>query len=169
MGWGASFYEAANKEDFNSVIGQAELKWYITPNPSNDPAGAGLALSTLSVGFIRDFYDDLIGTYAERDRGYANLSYFFGGRFLVMLEGGAGPVIHPAIPTLNLASFTDIRVDATLFGEYRLMNALGINTTLRYSQNISRTQAPAVDGSSGGPDSLAWQQFEAYLGVRWLM
>ncbi len=168
VGWGASFYETATPEDFNSVIGQAELKWYITPNPSNDPSAAGLALSTLTVGFIRDFYDSFIGTYAERDRGYANLSYFFGGRFLVMLEGGAGPVIHPAIPTLDLKSFTDIRVDAALFGEYRLVNAFGINTTLRYGQNISSTRAPVVQGI-GGPDSLAWQQFEAYLGVRWLM
>jgi hypothetical protein len=165
-GWGASFYTPAPQEDFNSVIGQLELKWYITPNPSNDPAAAGLSLSTLAVGFVRDFYDSYIGTYFERDRGYANLSYFFAGRFLVVVEGGAGPIVYPAIPGLNLAPFTDIRLDASLFGEYRIKNAFGINATVRYGQNISNT---TVSVAGSGPDSLAWQQFEAYLGARWLM
>lgn len=168
VGWGASFYTSSvPQEDFDNVIGQLEVKWYITPNPSNDPAAAGLSLSTLSVGFVRDFYDSYIGTYFERDRGYASFSHFFGGRFLVVAEGGAGPIVYPAIPKLNLQPFTDIRIDASLFGEYRLRDWFGINATLRYGRNISNTRviAPGFPGD----DSLDWQQFEAYLGARWLM
>jgi hypothetical protein len=169
VGWGASFYTPA-AEDFNSVIGQLELKWYITPNPSTDPAGAGLALSTLSVGFIRDFNDDYISTYSERDRGYVKLSYFFGGRVLVVGEGGVGAAIYPKgdptkLPTTDHPEgFTDIRIDASLFGEYRIRNWFGINTTLRYNQNVSATSA-IVDGI----DPLRYQEVEAWLGARWLM
>lgn len=169
VGWGASFYNApsvaARVQDFNSVIGQLELKWYITPNASSDPAAVGLALSALTIGFNRDFFDSFIGSYAERDRVYANLSYFFGGRFFFLLEGGVAPTVYPTIQSLTLAPFTDIRIDATLFGEYRLQNAFGINTTLRYNQNISSTDIR----TDNGPDNLAWSQFEAYLGARWLM
>jgi len=169
-GWGASFYSpaagTATVQDFNSVIGQLELKWYITPTPSSDPAAVGLALSTLSVGFTRDFFDSYIGSYAERDRGYANLAYFFGGRFFLQLEGGVAPTIYPSIQSLGIPNpFTDIRIDASLFGEYRIQNAFGINTTLRYNQNISSTSVQTDQGR----DNLAWAQFEAYLGARWLM
>ena len=93
VGWGASFYTPTPSENFNSVIGQAEVKWYITPNPSSDPAAASLTLSSVSLGFLRDFYDSYIGTYFERDRGYLSLSYFYGGKFLVAQHEGSGLVI----------------------------------------------------------------------------
>jgi hypothetical protein len=48
-----------------------------------------------------------------------------------------------------------------LFGEYRIQNAYGLNTTLRYGQNFSSARAEG--------DPLKWQEFEAYLGFRWLM
>jgi hypothetical protein len=165
-GWGASFYTPTGQEDFNSVIGRLELKWYITPNPSTDPGAATLTLSSLAIGFNRDFYDSYIGTYYERDRGYATLSYFFGGKFLLVLDGGAGPIVYPDITQpVKISSFSDVRVDASLFGEYRIRDSVGINGTVRYGGNLSKT-AISVQGSK---DDLAWQQVEAYLGVRWFM
>jgi hypothetical protein len=168
VGWGTSFYSTpagGDEQNFNSVIGQLELKWFITPNPTTDPAAATLSLSTLSVGFTRDFFDSYIGTYFERDRAYANLSYFFGGRFLVVVDAGAGPIVYPPNKDLNLAAFTDVRIDASLFGEYRFKDAFGLNATVRYGQNISGTSI--VTG--GQTDELKWQQIEAYLGFRWFM
>ncbi len=168
VGWGTSFYSAPTaglNENFNSVIGQAELKWFITPNPSSDPTAATLSLSSLSIGFSRDFFDSYIGSYFERDRGYANLSYFFGGRFLVVLDAGAGPILYPENVQLNLPAFTDVRIDASVFGEYRFKDAFGLNATVRYGQNIS----PATIITEGQADELKWQQFEAYLGFRWFM
>ncbi len=180
-GYGGSFYDATPRSaarDFDSVIGQAEVKWYLTPNPSSEPGAATLSVSTLSLGFLRDFQDSYIGTYIERDRGYANLSYFFGGRFLVVVEGGAGPVVYPKVDVTKggslttLPSWTDIRYDASVFGEYRLKDYFGINATVRYSGNASQQAIPVPNGSDGTTypdDSLQWQSFEAYLGARFLM
>lgn len=181
VGYGASFYDATPRSaahDFDSVIGQAEVKWYLTPNPSSDPGAATLSISSLSIGFIRDFQDSYLGTYLERDRGYANLSYFFGGRFLVVVDGGAGPIVYPKLDSVNgnpLAApdnqaWTDIRYDASVLGEYRIKDYFGINATVRYQGNASSKTLP-VPTSNGTPgrDSLQWQAFEAYLGARFLM
>jgi hypothetical protein len=172
VGWGTSFYSTpagGSDQNFNSVIGQLELKWFITPNPSSDPGAATLSLSSLSVGFTRDFFDSYIGTYFERDRGYANLSYFFGGRFLVVVDAGAGPIIYPPIPDLTglEQGGTNVRVDASIFGEYRFKDAFGLNATVRYGQNLGDTTITVAGQPQ--PDELNWQQIEAYLGFRWFM
>ncbi|MEP7122875.1 MAG: hypothetical protein ABJE95_18255 [Byssovorax sp.] len=176
VGWGTSFYSApptGPEENFNSVIGQLELKWFITPNPSTDPGAATLSLSSLAVGFTRDFFDSYIGTYFERDRGYANLSYFFGGRFLVIVDGGVAAIVYP--PNLQLHGLetgaTDVRIDASVFGEYRFKDSFGLNATVRYGQNVSGTTITTLTPGvpAGAPDQLAWQQVEAYLGFRWFM
>jgi hypothetical protein len=175
-GWGASFYDArtANGEvhNFDSFIGQAELKWYLTPNPATNPGAATLSVSSVSLGFTRDFQDSYIGSYVERDRGYASLSYFFSGRVLTVVEGNVGPAVYPRIPqgesgvVVDTAPWTDIRYEASIFAEYRLRDYFGINATLRYGGNASGTTI-AVQG--GGGDSLQWQAFEAYLGARFML
>src|SRR5262249_928486 len=86
-GWGASFYTPRPQPDFDSFIGQAEVKFYLTSNPSVEPGKATLSISSLAFGFNRDFYDSYLGTYFEQDRGYAKLYYFFGGQFLAQLTG----------------------------------------------------------------------------------
>ncbi|AUX45747.1 hypothetical protein SOCE26_072430 [Sorangium cellulosum] len=185
-GWGASFYTSADQvdvvNDFDSVIGQFELKWFLTPNPSTDPAAATLALSSLSAGFTRDFHDSFLSTYVERDRGYLKLTYFFGGRFLVILDGGVAALVYPGIPGSGDAgasgfgsldpepAWTDVRIDASLFGEYRIGDSLGINSTVRYGNNVSSTSLTTAESDGTRvSNSLGWQQFEAYLGVRWFM
>jgi len=174
-GWGASFYDPQGlSHNFDSFIGQAEVKWYLTPNPSSDPGAATTTLSSLSLGFIRDFQDSFIGTFVERDRGYVNLSYFFAGRVLLVVDGNAGPVIYPDVETVagtpvNKAGWTDIRYEASIFGEYRLKDYFGINATVRYGGNASSQSIPVTDGAETVNDSLQWQSFEAYLGARFLM
>lgn len=173
-GWGASFYSASGgtAEDFDSVIGQLEVKWYLTPNPSADPGKATNTLSALSLGFLRDFEDSYIGTYFERDRGYAKFTYFFDGRFLLVIEGGAGPKVYPAIPLLNSGAtkpaWTDVRADASIFGEYRIKDRFGINATVRYNGNLSvQSVNPTNDPTQ--TDYLGFHEIEAYLGGRWFM
>jgi hypothetical protein len=170
-GWGASFYSvpagATQSENFDSVIGQLELKWYLQPTASADATSVSGSNSSISIGFLRDFYDSYIGTYFERDRGYAALSYLYAGRFLVMVDGGAGPVIYPKITSLNVTNpFTDIRIDAGIFAEYRFKDFLGVNATFRYNDNISHT---TITPPGGLPDDLSYREIEAYLGFRWLM
>ncbi len=65
------------------------------------------------------------------------------------------------------APFTNIRLDAGLFGEYRFKDSFGINATFRYNQNISNTLVGATATVPGS--DLSYQEIEAYLGVRWLM
>jgi hypothetical protein len=171
-GWGASFYTPRPQEDFDSVIGQLEFKWYLTPNPSTEPLAATLALSAVSVGFRRDFVDAYIGTYYELDRGYLNMSYFFGGKFLAVVEGGVGAVVWPPSPGpggLGTDPSTDIRIDGSVFGEYRIRDSIGINSTIRYGANLSDNEIQPAAGSTAGGDQLEWQDFEAYIGARWFM
>jgi hypothetical protein len=166
VGWGASFYTPKPQEDFNSVIGRAEVKWFLNTTPSTDPGASSNSLSSLSVGFSRDFFDSYIGTYVERDRGYIDLSYFFAGRFLLVVDAGAGPMVYPKIDALKLNAFADIRVDASLFGEYRFKDTFGINANVRYGQNFSGT---SITINNSTPDYFKWNQIEAYLGFRWFM
>ncbi len=161
-GWGASFYTPAPQEDFDSFIGQAEVKWLITPSPSNDPGAASLSLSSLAAGFTRDFADSYIGTYEEINRGYLKFSYMFAGRFLLVVDGGVAAVVRPPIEALNLEADTAVRIDPSIFGEYRFLDWLGVNATVRYDTNITEQ----VVSSGDVDEALQWQQFQAYLGVR---
>jgi hypothetical protein len=167
VGWGASFYPEPSNPDFDSVIGQLEAKFYLTPNPAANPKGATYTVSSLSVGFLRDFYDSYISTFMERDRGYVKFSYFTAQRFLLTLDGGVGALVYPGTTINGDAGFhpapwTDVQLDVTAFAEYRFKDWLGLNTTVRYSSNISKIPADE-------DDKLQWRQFEAYLGLRWLM
>jgi hypothetical protein len=176
LGWGASFYDPSSLEseetvqDFDSLIGQAEVRYFLTPSASSDPAAASSTLSSVALGFTRDFHDAYIGSFFERDRGYFKLTYFLGGRFVVIVDVGAGALVNPSINTPTLPSitpWTDVRIDAAGFAEYRFKDAFGFNTTIRYNSRISDKTLP-IPGFPV-PDKLQWQQFEAYLGARWLM
>ncbi len=161
-GWGASFYQSDAPQDFDSFIGQAEVKWLITPSPSNDPAAATLSLSSLAAGFTRDFADAYIGTYEEINRGYLKFSYMFAGRFLLIVDGGVAAVVYPPIESLGTDSFTTIRIDPSVFGEYRFFDFFGVNATVRYDTNITDQTVSSGDTN----EQLQWQRFQAYLGAR---
>jgi len=167
VGWGSSFYQgAANAQQFDSVLAQAELKWFITPNPGIDPGAATLTLSSVALGFTRDFTNSYLGDFFTQNRGYANLSYFFGGRFLLVANAGVAAVVYPTVfadaaRMVATPSFTTVRVDGTLFGEYRVADSLGINATVNYTSNI--TDQVIVS------DRLEWRRVQAFLGVRWFL
>lgn len=171
-GWGASFYSTPNLgelRDFDSVIGQLELKWFFEPTKSNDPQAAAFSQSAIAVGFDRDFVDSYIGSYYAQNRGYGNASVFVARRFLLSVEGGVSANAYADIAAYNKAAFTDVRIDGTLFGEYRIRDWLGVNSTLRFGTNLSNTPIAITDGTLTKQEDLGWKQFEAYLGVRWLM
>jgi hypothetical protein len=170
VGWGSSFYKgAANAQQFDSVIGQAEIKWFFSP--SSDAA----SLAGLALGYTRDFSNSYLGDYFGVDRGYASLSYLFGGRFLLVAGGGLAAHRYPTVfynaRTQTHAPFTSLYADASLFGEYRVTDSFGINTTLRYTSNITDVAVQSAPGPGGAVslDYLQWTRYEAYLGVRWFM
>ncbi|MGD0677460.1 MAG: hypothetical protein ABSC94_18735, partial [Polyangiaceae bacterium] len=196
-GWGATFNDQPIPQmpQYDSLIAQAELRWYLAASPGLAKATElGLTLSSIAIGYTRDFQSGYLGNYAGVDRGYLKFNYFFAGRALVSLEGGVGSVAYPRLFWLSPAapraikvngdldsggaSFTDIRADATLLAEYRFTNTFGINTTLRYSENFSNVavqEAPIapMNANANAPPfnffGMAWQRFEALIGLRWFM
>jgi hypothetical protein len=189
VGWGSSFHHPGTDptvQQYDSVIGQAELKFFPGGNPEGGDVSSdtSLTLSSIAVGYVRDFSNSYLGDFYGSDRGYAKIAYFVAGRALVSLEGGVGAIEYPKIfynpgagpPVQAHDAFTDVRADATLFAEYRFIDTLGLNATVNYTQNISNTQLPlgAVPGAPGAaaPGALydmSWQRFQAFLGVRWFM
>jgi hypothetical protein len=170
-GWGASFYDDNENgfpaRNYDGPVGQAEVRWYITPAPTLEATSAMVGLSSIALGYNRTFTTSYLGTFFARDRAYLNFSYFIGGVFLVAVDGGLSWIPYPdtfidrtGTPELLEETFTEKRIDAQIFGEYRFSDAVGINTTLRYDQNISReVGTPPVD-------DLDFQRFQAYLGLR---
>ncbi|MCA9620423.1 MAG: hypothetical protein KC731_15480 [Myxococcales bacterium] len=168
IGWGASFYDGDDRPDFDSLLAQAEVKWYFTPPPGADPLRASAVQSNIAAGFIRDYEDAFIGTYLERDRGYLRFSYLFGGQFLLVAEAGAGAVVYPSLPTYNLgtdadAGWTDVRADGKLFGEWRIKDWLGVNLDFNYNGYFSQTSLSTDPTFS---DRLGFQQFTVFGGAR---
>ncbi|MEM6790250.1 MAG: hypothetical protein AAF715_22205 [Myxococcota bacterium] len=183
VGWGASFYAtqiAAGTgevltEDFDSVIAQAEVKYYITPAENADPMRVRADLSSVTVGFSRDFEDSFIGTFIERNFGYVRFDYFFGGAFLLAANAQGGAVTFPPQRVVdfgaeNRGGWTDARVDANLLGEYRIRDWLGVNLDVGYTGYFSGTELtnPTTAGDEGDRfiDALAYQIFRVFGGVR---
>jgi hypothetical protein len=184
-GWGATFLDqniTSAQPQYDSVIGQAEIKWYVSASPGvSSSSDLSLALSSVALGYTRDFSTSFLGNYYGSDRGYLKFSYFFAGRALVTLEGGVAAIEYPDMyfgpnmgSVLRHTAFTDVRPDATLFGEYRFTDTIGLNTTIRYMANFSNNQIPdtampTTPGGMIGQLDMSWTRFEAYLGLRWFM
>jgi hypothetical protein len=181
-GWAATFFktsgaDGARVQQFDSAIAQVEAKFFPTSRGGEDLASASLLLSSIAVGYTRDYQFSYLGDYYGTDRGYARIAYFFAGRALLSLEGGVAAIEYPTVyfvdGTKSNDPFTDIRADATLFAEYRVLQTVGINTTLRYTENFSSTQLPTASAAAPGQENLrydmSWRRFEAFLGVRWFM
>jgi hypothetical protein len=171
VGYGTSLYQGAvvgDAQDFDSIIAQAEIKWYFTPVTDADPMKAQAALSSLAAGFMRDFDDSYIGSYLEKDRGYLKFSYLFGGVFLAAVEGGVGAVRFPMVPQYGqLSPWTDVSVDASVLAEYRIKDMWGINATFQYDGYFSKTVLLPAAGV--GSDALAYQDISVFIGARWFM
>ncbi|HSO35563.1 MAG TPA: hypothetical protein VLT33_23705 [Labilithrix sp.] len=190
-GYGATFFQKANQvstTQYDSLNAQAEGTFYLSQSSgAGEPGQATLLLSTVSVGFVRDFQNSLLGNYYDSNKGYAKVVYFFGGKMLMQLDGYFEALGYPQ-PFYNSAtgptpvngangaptgSFTNFKVGGTLFGEYRITDAFGLNATFDYAQTISDTAietggGPA--GAAGAPGTslfdLNWRRFQAFIGAR---
>jgi hypothetical protein len=183
VGYGGSFFVPATPNgtppaQFDSVIGQAEFKFYLTAQPG-DTGLTSLTLSSIALGYNRDFSTSYLADYYTSDKGYLKFSYFFGGRALVSFTGAVGAVEYPTFqvysPTANNAAFTnaaftDVRIETALYGEYRFTNYFGLTFTAKYTNNLSNEfiQLPkAVTGAAGVTEyAMEWQRLELYAGVR---
>lgn len=155
-GWGASFYHdrASAGEDFDSVIGQAELRFYLT-GAAPEAGTATPSLSSIAVGFTRDFVNSYLSNYYEQDRGYVNVNALFAQRFFLSLNAGIAaihyaPVHDRTSGTVVSNAFTDTRFDASVFAEYRVRDWLGFNATF---QGIGESSSTLLQYGAAGPTS----------------
>ncbi len=158
IGYSAGFYEV--RDEFDGVIGRLEGRWNFRRNMS------------LLGGYSRDYSRSFLGNSMRTDRLYASAEGTFGGVFLMRLRLGADYIDFgtPLGPNGNLlgnqADRQDWRLLASLFGEYRLSNMIGLNATLQYSGDY--TDYAFVGDAAGQPflDPAGWTKFEAYAGAR---
>lgn len=192
-GYGATFFKGpdnASTRQYDSVNAQAEGTFYLAPGQAtmDEPGQATLLLSTLTFGYARDFQNSLLGNFYSSNKGYAKAVYFFGGRFLMQLDGyfealgypqpfynaAGGPTVVRGANGQPTGDFTNFRVGGTAFGEYRFSDSFGLNATLDYAQMISDTSIEAAAATTGaGAQALLfdlnWRRFQAFLGARWFL
>ncbi|HKO46397.1 MAG TPA: hypothetical protein VJV79_01655, partial [Polyangiaceae bacterium] len=177
IGWAGTFYkQQANQtpQQFDSLTAQAELKWYISGGADvMNPASAPVGLSYASIGYLRDVSNSYLGNFYQRDRGYVGLSYFLGGVFVTSVTGGIANLSYPEsyFPSgaVQQSAFSQQRVDASVFGEYRLSNTFGLNATVNYDRNFTGVEVATSEDGSTRPDALAYQRWQAFLGARWFL
>jgi hypothetical protein len=188
IGWNSSFYEengtSTPADDYDGFVAQAELKYFLQSTANSDSATVGV--SSISVGYIRDFSNSYLGAFYIRDRGYMGLSYFLGGVFVASLDGGFSHYSYPRISQTQ-GAFEQSRIDARLFGEYRFSDIVGLNATIMYDQAIGPDNPietdpgqPGVDANGDGDttdpgdtaavaatrDDLEYKRFQAFIGMR---
>jgi hypothetical protein len=177
VGWGITDYKGTAtpvRANFDSIVGQAELKWYILPQPKLQPGTATVGLSSIALGYIRDFMNSYLADYYQRDRGYVSASYFVGGRYLIDLQGGYTRITHPAFERIGGAQsngLSENRVDVQLFSEYRTSDSFGINATLRYDASLTDAVVESTTTVTNQTfnDNLAFSRFTGWLGARWFL
>ena len=179
VGWAGTFYNSKAGEtpqQFDSITGQLELKWFISGGQDAlNAASAPVGLSYASLGYTRDVANSYLGNFYQKDRGYFGISYLLGGVFVTGLNVGVANLKFPdsffAGGTVQQASFSEQRVDVNLFAEYRLSNSFGVNTTINYDQNITDVIIPgsADQVGTGAGDELKFSRWQAFLGARYFL
>ena len=190
-GYGATFFqkpELNSSLQYDSINAQAEGTFYLSQGAGTDePGKATLLLSTISFGYIRDFQNSLLSNYYTSDKGYAKLTYLFGNKGVMSPDGygealsypqpfynsATGPVAVKGANGAPTGDFTNYRIGAKLFLEYKLTTAFAVNASFDYAQMISDvaldtggTTVPAVGAQTQLYD-LSWRRFQAFLGARY--
>jgi hypothetical protein len=181
-GYGATFFkspERVSSRQYDSVNGQAEVTYYLGQGGgSQEPGQATLLLSTIQLGFVRDFQNSLLGNFYNSNKIYARIEYWFGGSMVMNLSGYGEQLNYPevflnngtAAPTQVTGEFTNYRVGGSFFAEYRFTQSFGINTTIDYVQQFSDTLIPngnIVGGTAPGFFNLNYRRLQAFVGARY--
>jgi hypothetical protein len=185
-GYGATFFknpQAVSSPQYDSVNAQAEGTIYFSKGAGTDePGQATLLLSTFTLGFSRDFQQSLLANFYNSNKIYARLEYWFGGKTVIRLDAygeqlnyppvfiNPGPGQPPLQDPRTPGDFTNYKVGAGLFAEYRFTSAFGVNTTIDYVQQFSDTQISA--GTIPGTNipavyDLNYRRFQAFVGARY--
>jgi len=166
VGWATSFYEAGpnsiQPRQYDSLIANAEARWFIQPRPDLEQASITSGLSSIALGYARSFNNSYYGSFYQRDRGYLQFSMFLLGAIAGGLEFGVSRVAYPQVVVgmNDQPSVSQLRLDSRVFGEYRFTDTLAANATIQYDQ---------VNSDPIFGEDLDYKRWQAYLGVRWFM
>lgn len=167
-GWASSFYRNRTGlvRNYDSWIGQAEAKWFFSPEGRLHTGDVDVGASSLALGATRTFQNSYLGDFYRRHRAYATMQYLVGRRVVTTVEGGVSRITYPdyLFEGAEQAGFGETRLDVQGFVEYRVLRTVGLNLQLRYDQNFSR-----VIAGSGFADDLSFNRFQAILGARWFL
>lgn len=174
VGWKTIFF--GRDDEFDNLVGSLELTWFPSPRPDLAPPSAGVGLSSISLGYRRDARPSYLGNYVQNDSLIGRVSYFVGGLVLVSVEASVDHLSRPSSYFSDGARqsgpFSENRVSAMGFAEYRTSDRLGLNTTLRYTSALTDQRIPVRNDPSEAElpyDEFAFSRLEAWLGVRWFL
>ncbi len=165
VGWGASFYEGAGPE-YDSLLAQVELKWFLQPKPTLESTSAPVGLSSVAVGFTRDFINSYLANYFTRNRAYLGLDYLIAGRVVVGADVGYSRIDHPA--SFRGPGLEEDRVDVLGLIEYLVTQSVALTLTGRYDASLGENLIETAPGS-GAFDNIEYQRFQIFLGARWFL
>jgi hypothetical protein len=190
-GYGATFFknpELNSSSQYDSINAQAEGTFYLSQGAGTDePGKATLLLSTISFGYVRDFQNSLLANYFTSNKAYAKIVYMFGNKVLLSLDGYGEALSYPQ-PFFNAAGapapvrgangqptgdFTNYRIGAVLFLEYKLSANFGLNATFDYAQMLSNVALDEGGVATPGAGvqtqlyDLSWRRFQAFVGARY--
>jgi len=164
VGWAASFYELRQAgiapRQYDSLIANAEARWFIQSRPTLDSTTVTSGLSSIALGYQRSFNNSYLGSFYQRDRGYLNFDMFLVGAVAAGLQFGVSRVAFPDVVEAGQATvpaFSQLRIDGSLFAEYRFTDTLAANATFLYDQ----VNSPIVAN-----DDLRYSRWQAFVGAR---
>lgn len=185
VGWNSTYYESGSNptattvtQNYDGYVMAAQLKYLLIPTATAETASAGV--SSIGIGFQRDFSNSYLGTFYVRDRAFLKAEAFFAGVVVGSLEAGGARYSFPTIDANN-PGFEQTRLDGRLFLEYRFSDTFGVNTSVGYEQAIGKGPTDqgvlvgtnlGADGVPGGGDDtdayddLEYKRFQAFLGLR---
>lgn len=167
-GWASSFYRdrIGLVRNYDSWIGNAEAKWFFTPEGRLHDGSVDVGASALTVGVLRDFNDSYLGDFYRRHRVFAQMGYLIGGRVITTVEAGYSRINYPDYLFDGTAQpgFGEDRIDLQGFVEYRVLRTVGVSLQLKYDQNLSQV----ISGATY-QDDLDFNRFQAILGARWFL
>jgi hypothetical protein len=164
VGYAAGFFGRSTaipgyQQDYDSIVAQAEVRWQIVEG------------TRLSIGYDRDFFPSFLGNYYSRDRGLVNFQATIGS-FALTVSADVGFMDFGAIvgPTGGIIDAsngdrTDVRVGASLGGEYRFTDWLALYASARYQGAFTGYQYNAAL-TGGFIDPAGFNKFEVFGGVR---
>ena len=162
---------ATPAQDYDGYVAQAELKYFLQHGGSYR-LRAGRRLVASPRASSADFSNSYLGAFYVRDRGYMKLRLLHGQACSLRRSRADSPATAIRAISEAQGSFEQSRIDARLFGEYRLSDIVGLNTTILYDQAIGgddiivTADDPATGADESEIDNLEYSRFQAYIGMR---